>query len=150
MVTAAPWRRSDGYLILSHTGVKHHPYANSLTERNFRMRKKKRTYNKSSTQTSNRMPPSVPKCVQRTSDGYRTNYIVTSTPKPMTIAFLFKKVNAGYDVYYSLIDNPTWKRICDDLSFSPVTRSRFGTKSSLAKAIQEVNAWLNMPLPDIR
>ena len=58
----------------------------------------KRKNSHTKTKTSNRVPPSVPKCVKKSADGYVTGF-VQSPDHVKTVKFMFRKTNLGYSVF---------------------------------------------------
>ena len=100
------------------------------------------------TSTAKRIPPSVPKCVTRCTDGYCTDFFKCGDKN---LKLTFKKVSSGYLVYKQSDDACT-KPVClsTDISVAPSTRALFSNLSTLSKAINAAESWLDMKLPDVR
>ncbi len=110
------------------------------------MKKKRRTTSKT---TSNRMPPSVPKCVRRCSGGYCTDFVDTE-PLNKKAAFMFVKTGSAYTVAYKTTEQSDWTYLGTDSKLSPTTRHTFKPQPTLTAAIQVLESWLGCKLPDIR
>lgn len=106
--------------------------------------KKKRT----STASTKRMPPSVPKCVKKDNalDGYVTDFVKY---KDTEIKFLFHKTNEGYIVSKITRDGSRWIDMRSE-SLSPTTRTMFKTQPTLTAAIKTTEMYLGFTLPLIR
>ncbi len=110
------------------------------------MKKRKHASTK---KTSNRIPPSVPKCVRRCAEGYMTDF-VTAADNRQSVRFVLKKTTAGYSVLRTTATDPAQIDMATDISISPSTRKLFSDLSSLKAAITAIETWLGKELPDIR
>lgn len=107
--------------------------------------KKKKTINK---RPSNRIPPSVPKCVRRCSDGYATDFI--QLDNNTSAKFLFKKTSFGYEVNRMTSTSAIYVNMSTDNTLSPTTRHLFTGLTTLKTAIEAVEKWLGHTLPHVR
>lgn len=109
----------------------------------------KRKNSHTKTKTSNRVPPSVPKCVKKSADGYVTGF-VQSPDHAKTVKFMFRKTNLGYSVFRIASDSTTWVDMSNDISIAPSTRQQFSNLTTLKTAIAATETWLGTSLPEIR
>ena len=99
--------------------------------------------------SSNRIPPSIPKCVRKCSDGYTTDYIPMPVNKP-AVKFIFRKMMKGYTVLKVTSNSPDWVDMGNNITISPATRNLFSNLTTLKEAINAVETWIGFSLPDIR
>lgn len=105
--------------------------------------------------TSNRLPPSVPKCVRRATSGYATDFIKIDNPRHnyKSVHFFFTKENGKYTVlaqFVSVGNNTEWINLAKNINIAPATRNAFSNLTTLSAAITAVETWLDIKLPDIR
>ena len=110
------------------------------------MKKRKHTTAK---KTSNRIPPSVPKCVRRCSEGYMTDFVTTSDGK-QSMRFILKKTAIGYSVLRMTATNTSLTDMATDINIAPSTRKLFSDLTTLKAAISTIETYLGKELPDIR
>ena len=98
--------------------------------------------------TTKRIPPSIPKCVRKCTDGYVTD-IITSSDREH-IQFKFKKLSFGYVVLRMDIDKAITINLSNDLKVAPTVHRHFSNLKTLKAAIEATEKWLGCSLPAIR
>ena len=109
--------------------------------------KKRKT--SSTAKKSNRIPPSIPKCVKKTQYGYATDFI-ENKDFLAPVRFIFKKNEQGYTVLMYTLNGSSAVDLSHDITLSPATRHLFTDIKTLKSAIEKVEKWLGATLPDIR
>lgn len=99
--------------------------------------------------TTNRIPPSIPKCVTKYENGYITGFVQSPHDKT-DVRFIFRKTEKGYSVSVLTANSPAEVNMTTDHTLSPTTRSMFWGIGTLKNAIKIVQEWIGRDLPDIR
>ena len=110
------------------------------------MKKRKSSANK---KPSNRIPPSIPKCLRKCEGEYTTDY-VKQPQSSQTIRFIIRKGENGYAVLKNAANSSECINMANDIRIAPTTRNLFSDTSTLKAAIDAIEEWLGYRLPDIR